>query len=62
LLQRITAVLTAPPSNTEEDYVRMKKLVKSKLLSGKELYEKSLIEKRMREFHKLIDTTGSKLL
>lgn len=57
LLKRITQVLTAPPTVSDEDYLRMKSLVKSKLCNGKEMYEKSLIDKRMRDFWKLIKKT-----
>jgi spore coat polysaccharide biosynthesis protein SpsF (cytidylyltransferase family) len=55
LLQRITGILTAPPTVTDEDYKRMKKLVCG-LKSVEKLALKSS-EKRNKEFFERIHNT-----
>jgi len=57
LLQRISAVLTAPPKITDEDYVRMRKIVVN-LKGGKAKYEEEIAAKHHRIYLKHLKTMG----
>ena len=49
MLQRISRILTAPPSITDEDYLKMKRIVGS-LTNGKQKYEEGLQRKNNEKF------------
>jgi hypothetical protein len=57
LLQRISNILTAPPKITDEDYQRMRKLVKT-MKGPREIYEQNIVEQKNKEFFKYLKTIG----
>ena len=57
LLQKISAILTAPPKITDEDYVRMRKIVQN-LKGGKARYEEEVQMKHHRIYLKHLKTMG----
>ena len=57
LLQKISAILTAPPKITDEDYVRMRKIVQN-LKGGKQRYEEEVQLKHHRIYLKHLKTMG----
>ena len=57
LLQKISAILTAPPKITDEDYVRMRKIVQN-LKGGKQMYEEAIQMKHHKIYLKHLKTMG----
>jgi hypothetical protein len=57
LLQRISNILTAPPTITDEDYLRMRKLVCT-MKGPREVYENNLILQKNKEFFKELKKVG----
>ena len=57
LLQKISAILTAPPKITDEDYVRMRKIVQN-LKGGKQIYEEAIQMKHHKAYLKHLKTMG----
>lgn len=57
LLQKISAILTAPPKITDEDYMRMKKIVQN-LKGGKQMYEEAIAMKHHKIYLKHLKTMG----
>ena len=57
LLQRISNILTAPPSITDKDYRRMRKLV-STMKGPREIYESNLIMQKNKEFFRELKKVG----
>ena len=55
MLQRISSILTAPPTITDEDYKKMRKLVGS-LKGTRHKYEEGLIQARNKKFFERIKT------
>jgi len=57
LLQKISAILTAPPKITDADYVRMRKIVQN-LKGGKQMYEEAIQMKHHKIYLKHLKTMG----
>lgn len=57
LLQRISNILTAPPTITDEDYLRMRKLVCT-MKGPRELYEQNLIDQKNKVFFEDLKKIG----
>merc|ERR1719502_608343 len=57
LLQRISNILTAPPTIDDKDYLRMRKLV-STMKGPREKYEHNLIMQKNREFFRGLKNVG----
>jgi len=57
LLQRISNILTAPPTISDEDYIKMRKLV-STMKGPREIYEANLITEKNKEFYRNLKKIG----
>ena len=57
LLQRISNILTAPPNISDEDYIKMRKLV-STMKGPREIYEANLITEKNKEFYRNLKKIG----